>query len=120
VTSCKGAMSLQLTSTEAVSQRYSVRESSALDAASLKCVWSGYPESAERCDCSVPAAVVTGAWARHMSDGPGFFHFVRTDGTWLGYGLSDGTVRGVYCPVHCAARDQRCAPADIARALSLV
>jgi hypothetical protein len=37
----------------------------------------------------------------------GFFHFQWRGERWLGYGLPDGEVRGVYCPTHRAQREQR-------------
>jgi hypothetical protein len=37
----------------------------------------------------------------------GFFRFSWSGGLWLGYGLSDGRVRGIYCPAHRAERDAR-------------
>jgi hypothetical protein len=36
-----------------------------------------------------------------------FFHFMWRGGAWLGYGLRDGSVRGVYCPAHSAKRAER-------------
>jgi hypothetical protein len=54
--------------------------------------------------------VVVEAWWREREEGlreEGFFRFLWNGREWLGYGLPDGRVRGVYCPVHCAERDGR-------------
>jgi hypothetical protein len=58
----------------------------------------------------ISAEVVTGAWQRELAGRrvpEGFFRFLWNGGEWLGYGLPNGMVRGVYCPVHCAQRDAR-------------
>lgn len=50
------------------------------------------------------------SWERQMSlrDTPeGFFHVTWRGRTWLAYGASDGSVRGVYCPTHTAMRAGR-------------
>jgi hypothetical protein len=76
----------------------------------LKCVWSGFPSHERSCRSRIPASVVVRAWHREMQTGgskEGFFHFSWRSGVWLGYGLSDGGVRGVYCPTHCAERESR-------------
>lgn len=82
--------------------------------ASLKCVWSGLPGEQRSCRVCVPASVVVRAWHHEMRlNGveEGFFHFSWGTGSWLGYGLSDGEVRGVYCPTHRAERESRTPPA---------
>jgi len=76
----------------------------------LKCVWSGLPGNERSCRSRIPASVVVRAWHREMQlkgVDEGFFHFSWRSGVWLGYGLSDGGVRGVYCPTHCAERESR-------------
>jgi hypothetical protein len=58
-----------------------------------------------------PVHVVEAAWRRELERGcthrEGFFRLTWRDGQWLGYGLHDGRVRGVYCPAHAADGDQR-------------
>lgn len=76
----------------------------------LRCVWTSHLHSDHRCGASIPAETVTEAWrikkeASRMSEG--FFRFSWGGGTWLGYGLPDGRVRGTYCPTHTAERDAR-------------
>jgi hypothetical protein len=75
----------------------------------LRCVASGYLAEDCSCDHTIPAGVVIAAWARELEreGGERFFHFAWHDGVWLGYGLEDGLVRGLYCPSHSAARDER-------------
>jgi hypothetical protein len=76
----------------------------------LKCVWSGFPGDERSCAARIPGSVVVRAWHREMQlrrAEQGFFHFSWRAGTWLGYGLRDGSVRGVYCPIHCAERKAR-------------
>jgi hypothetical protein len=76
----------------------------------LKCVWSGYPHYERDCRSRIPASVVVKAWHREMQvkgTVEGFFYFSWRSGVWLGYGLQDGGVRGVYCPTHCSQRDLR-------------
>jgi hypothetical protein len=75
----------------------------------LRCVASGYLSDGCSCRATIPAAAVVAAWARELEREAGerFFHFYWRDGMWLGYGLEDGLVRGVYCPTHSAARDER-------------
>jgi hypothetical protein len=79
------------------------------DERSLRCVSSGY--LATECSCSetIPYHVVTAAWARALSRGhaEGFFRVAWQEAVWLAYGLSDGNVRGVYCPDHSAERSLR-------------
>jgi hypothetical protein len=82
----------------------------------LRCVSSGYLSHGCSCDATVPFTVVAAAWSRRLEDcserGEGaFFHFAWRDEVWVGFGLSDGTVRGVYCPQHAAERERRCQPA---------
>lgn len=76
----------------------------------LKCVWSGFPNYDRSCRSRIPASVVVRAWQREMQlkgVEEGFFYFSWRSGVWLAYGLSDGRVRGVYCPTHCSERDSR-------------
>jgi hypothetical protein len=75
----------------------------------LQCVSSGYLSGGCTCPRTIPAAVVVAAWARELEKASGerFFHFAWDGGEWLAYGLSDGLVRGVYCPDHSAERDER-------------
>jgi hypothetical protein len=82
----------------------------AVQAGTLCCVWTSHPDHQRDCRVRILAAVVTGAWrselrGRRMPEG--FFRFLWEGGEWLGYGLPDGRVRGVYCPKHCAMRDAR-------------
>ncbi|HEY2537610.1 MAG TPA: hypothetical protein VGI24_11595 [Solirubrobacteraceae bacterium] len=58
----------------------------------------------------MPARAVIAAWRRELDAGrtvAGFFHFAWSGRVWLAYGLPDGSVRGVYCPVHRAEREER-------------
>jgi hypothetical protein len=58
----------------------------------------------------VPARVPAGAWQRERLERllqDGFFRFQWRGEVWLGYGMADGHVRGVYCPVHNARRSER-------------
>jgi len=79
--------------------------------APLKCVWSGSPGHERSCRQRIPTSVVVRAWHREVQQPrgaeEGFFHFSWRSGMWLGYGLKDGGVRGVYCPTHCAERESR-------------
>jgi hypothetical protein len=74
----------------------------------LRCVSSGYLADGCSCQATVPARVVSAAWARELERAPAredqFFRFAWHDGQWLAYGLRDGRVRGVYCPEHSAQR----------------
>jgi hypothetical protein len=74
----------------------------------LRCVSSGYLADGCSCQATVPARVVSAAWARQLQRAPAredqFFRFAWRDGQWLAYGLRDGRVRGVYCPEHSARR----------------
>jgi len=76
-----------------------------------RCVFSGYLADGCSCQATVPTSVVSAAWARELNRARGredrFFGFVWRGGEWLGYGLRDGRVRGVYCPEHSASRAQR-------------
>jgi hypothetical protein len=76
----------------------------------LKCVWSGYPHYKRDCRSRIPVSVVEKAWRREKQlkgTVEGFFYFEWRNGVWLGFGLPDGGVRGVYCPTHCSERDSR-------------
>jgi hypothetical protein len=75
----------------------------------LRCVSGGYLTNACSCSASVPFEVVTAAWSRELEGGraDGFFRFAWQEQVWLGYGLQDGNVKGVYCPAHSAERDRR-------------
>jgi hypothetical protein len=76
----------------------------------LRCVSSGYLSDGCSCRAAIPAGVVTDAWASRQRAGvrgDQFFHFTWRAEVWLAFGLSDGRIRGVYCPEHSAERDQR-------------
>jgi hypothetical protein len=77
----------------------------------LQCVSSGYLGDGCSCRSLIPAAVVAAAWCEERRRGGGrgdrFFRFTWEGGTWLAYGLCEGRIRGVYCPDHSAARDER-------------
>ena len=77
----------------------------------LRCLSSGYLSDGCPCRSNIPADLVTLAWLRELErgaiPGEGFFRVHWRGGRWLGYGLADGSVRGVYCPAHCAERDER-------------
>jgi hypothetical protein len=76
----------------------------------LRCVSNGYLSGGCPCDQSIPIRAVAAAWGRERELGrrqAGFFHFAWRGGVWLGYGLEDGRIRGVYCPRHSSQRDQR-------------
>jgi hypothetical protein len=79
----------------------------------LRCVSSGYLSDGCSCRSAIPSSVVSSVWAsvldRGGESGDRFFRFVWRGGVWLGFGLQDGRVRGVYCPEHSAARAERCA-----------
>lgn len=75
-----------------------------------QCVWTNQPVNTHSCRARVPAGAVSAAWRRELDAGrtaAGFFHFAWNDRVWLAYGLPDGSVRGVYCPVHRAEREER-------------
>jgi hypothetical protein len=77
----------------------------------LRCVSSGYLADGSSCQHTVPGSVAGAAWARQLEQAPvledQFFRFVWRGAEWLGYGLRDGGVRGVYCPEHNAQRSER-------------
>ncbi len=77
----------------------------------LRCVSSGYLADGCSCQATVPAGIVGAAWAHELQHTPAsedqFFRFIWRGGEWLGYGLRDGRVRGVYCPEHSARRAER-------------
>jgi hypothetical protein len=96
----------------------------------MRCVWSGYPHYDRNCRSRIPPSVVAKAWQREMQlkgTIEGFFYFSWRTGVWLGFGLKDGGVRGIYCPTHCSERDSREAqddrqgdrPADPPRGIAL-
>jgi hypothetical protein len=77
----------------------------------MRCVWTNHPNGDRNCAARVPEGVVVAVWQRELRDRrvpEGFFRFLWDGGEWLGYGLANGVVRGVYCPAHCAERDRRC------------
>jgi hypothetical protein len=80
----------------------------------LRCVASGYLSHGGSCDAVVPAEAVVAAWAqeRRSRRGDRFFSFTWDGQMWLGYGLRNGLVRGVYCPEH---RAERCEHATLER-----
>lgn len=83
----------------------------------LRCVSSGYLSDDCSCQHTIPASFVSTAWARELEHTAspredGFFQFTWRGGQWLSYGLSDGRVRGVYCPEHSAARTERSSERD--------
>jgi hypothetical protein len=77
----------------------------------LRCVSSGYLADGRSCQATVPSSIASAAWAHELQHTPAredqFFRFIWRGGDWLGYGLRDGRVRGVYCPEHSARRAQR-------------
>jgi hypothetical protein len=79
----------------------------------LRCVWTDHLDNRSRprcCNARIPARTVAAAWRGELALGrtqAGFFHFVWRGRVGLGYGLPDGTVRGVYCPAHRAEREER-------------
>lgn len=77
----------------------------------LRCVSSGYLSDGCSCQATIPTSVVTAAWAGELEQAgareDGFFRFAWRGGLWLGFGLRDGGVRGVYCPEHSAERAAR-------------
>jgi hypothetical protein len=73
----------------------------------LRCVWTSHPHHDRHCQARIPTEVVLAAWRVEIEefDAPaGFFYFSWNGGVWLAYGFRDGSVRGVYCPTHCAER----------------
>lgn len=83
----------------------------------LRCVSSGYLSDGCSCRSAIPSSVVSAAWASVLDRGgrteDRFFRFAWRGGVWLGFGMQDGRVRGVYCPEHSAARAERCAVPDL-------
>jgi hypothetical protein len=76
----------------------------------LRCVASGYLADGCSCKAGVPAKAVVAAWGLQRRGGDRrerFFSFMWRGRMWLGYGLRNGCVRGVYCPEHRADRDER-------------
>jgi len=77
----------------------------------LRCVSSGYLADGCSCQATIPSTVVSAAWDRERELIGGredrFFSFAWRGGVWFSFGLSDGRVRGVYCPQHSAARAER-------------
>jgi hypothetical protein len=77
--------------------------------AESSCVWS----AVDGCSCqqTISTDAVIAAWDRELEAGGAredrFFHFIWEGGVWLAYGLSDGDVRGVYCPSHNTQRAAR-------------
>jgi hypothetical protein len=82
-----------------------------LESRDLRCVSSGYLDGGCSCPASVPADVALAAWHGELTRGEErddrFFRFTWRGEVWRGYGLSDGRIRGVYCPSHNAERDRR-------------
>jgi|ERR1700722_9521377 len=79
----------------------------------MRCVSSGYLSSGCSCESTVPAAIVSAAWAHELECGDcqesRFFHFAWRSHVWLAFGLATGEIRGVYCPVHRVQRDSHAA-----------
>ncbi len=77
----------------------------------LRCVSSGYLSDGCSCKATIPTRVVSAAWARELEQigarEDRFFRFLWRGGVWFAFGLSDGRVRGVYCPSHSAERAER-------------
>jgi hypothetical protein len=76
----------------------------------LRCVWTSHPDREHSCESRIPARVVADAWRHELDFGrecAGFFHFAWRGHVWLAYGLPGGAIRGVYCPVHRAEREER-------------
>jgi len=86
----------------------------------LRCVSSGYLSDGCSCRATIPASVVTAAWARELERSgereDRLFRFSWRGGVWLAFGLRDGHVRGVYCPEHSAARAERSSVGDLGMA----
>lgn len=89
----------------------------------LRCVWTNHPSHDRCCHELIPAIVVAAAWERERERGQAagdrFFHFVWRGNVWLAYGLWNGSVRGVYCPAHSAARDARAIAPDESHPIAL-
>lgn len=76
----------------------------------FRCVSSGYMSGGDSCGQGIPADVVRAAWETELARCPGesrFFQFTWRGHTWLAFGLLDGEIRGVYCPMHRAEREAR-------------
>ncbi len=77
----------------------------------LRCVSSGYLADECSCQATIPSTVVTAAWTSEQellgAHEDRFFRFAWRGGVWFAFGISDGSVRGVYCPTHSAARAER-------------
>ncbi|HYM44908.1 MAG TPA: hypothetical protein VES65_01940 [Solirubrobacteraceae bacterium] len=76
----------------------------------VRCVWTRHLRDGRACLLHVPLSAMRVAWQRELELGReegGFFHFAWHGEVWLGYGLPDGEVRGVYCPAHRAQREER-------------
>jgi hypothetical protein len=99
----------------AVLDRFPEAPSGEDEQTSLRCVSNGYLDSGCSCTQSVPEAAAGAAWRRELARGSGhgdrFFRFAWMGEVWLGFGLGDGSVRGVYCPAHSARRDERASAA---------
>jgi hypothetical protein len=95
---------------ESIVSSASVPEPDCEDYRILRCVFSGYLSDECSCKAGVPAKAVVAAWALERRGGDRrerFFSFMWRGQAWLGYGLRNGCVRGVYCPEHRADRDER-------------
>ncbi|HTW41608.1 MAG TPA: hypothetical protein VMD79_04800 [Solirubrobacteraceae bacterium] len=79
---------------------------------------SGYLADGCSCQATVPTSVVAAAWAQEQQRAGAredqFFNFAWNGGQWLGYGLRDGNVRGVYCPEHNKRRAQHSSAYSVA------
>lgn len=78
-------------------------------AAQLRCVSTGYLDDGRSCPAGIPREAVEAAWRAELQGGRGggFFHLAWGGEVWLAYGVADGSVRGVYCPVHRMERERR-------------
>ena len=94
----------------ATARRRRERADADAPARTLRCVHSGYLDTGASCGAAVPALLAATAWQRerveHLLE-DAFFRFEWRGEVWLGYGLADGRVRGVYCPEHNARRSER-------------
>ncbi len=75
----------------------------------LRCVSSGYMSGGCSCTRTIAASAATAAWSAERTRGSAsrFFHFAWKGEVWLGFGLEDGSIRGVYCQRHRAEREAR-------------
>ncbi len=99
----------QIDAIAAIAAREHAHEEARVDRL-LRCVSSGYLAGGCSCGATIPASVVTAAWAHEIERSgarEGFFRFDWRGGVWLAFGLLDGHVRGVYCPEHSAERAGR-------------